>query len=180
MDGSTTIAGIVIPSTSPWFLAVVGVHVVLGLCCVVSGAAAMLMTKRRGRHSTSGTIYFWCLCIIFISATVLSLVRWSDDKDLFVLGAVSFAAAFVGRRAARRGGAGWATIHVSGMGLSYIVLLTAFYVDNGKSLPLWRDLSPIVYWIAPAVVGLPLMLWALLRHPVVLASRRSDHGEAHP
>jgi len=64
--------------------------------------------------------------------------------------------------------------------LSYIVLLTAFYVDNGKSLPLWRDLSPIVYWIAPAVVGLPLMLWALLRHPVVLASRRSDHGEAHP
>jgi hypothetical protein len=180
MDGSTTIAGIVIPSTSPWFLAIVGVHIVLGLSCVVSGAAAMLMTKRRGRHSTSGTIYFWCLSASLISTTVLSLARWAEDKELFFLGVLSFAAAFIGRRSARRGGAGWASIHVAGMGLSYIVLLTAFYVDNGKSLPVWRDLSPIVYWIAPAIAGLPLMLWALLRHPVVLASRRSDHGGAHP
>jgi hypothetical protein len=68
---------------------------------------------------------------------------------------------------------------VTGMGLSYIVLLTAFYVDNGKSLPVWKDFSPIVYWLAPGVVGLPLMIWALLRHPVVVASRRSSnsHGE---
>ena len=29
------------------------------------------------------------------------------------------------------------------MGLSYILLLTAFYVDNGKSLPLWKDLLPL-------------------------------------
>lgn len=175
MDSSTTIAGITIPSTSPWFLAIVGIHIVLGLVCVASGALAMLSPKGRGRHSTSGTIYFWCLLIIFISATVLSLARWSEDKDLFVLGALAFAAAFVGRRAARRGGVGWASIHVSGMGVSYIVLLTAFYVDNGKSLPLWKDLSPIVYWLAPAVVGLPLMIYALLYHPVVAASRRSMH-----
>jgi hypothetical protein len=176
MDGSTTIAGLTIPSTSPWFLAIVGVHVVLGLACVLGGAAAMLMTKGRGGHSTAGTIYFWCLFVIFITATALSLARWSEDRELFFLGALSFAAAFVGRRAARRGGAGWASIHVSGMGLSYIVLLTAFYVDNGKSLPLWEDLSPLVYWLGPAVVGLPLMLYALLRHPVVLASRRSMHA----
>ena len=26
------------------------------------------------------------------------------------------------------------------MGASYILLLTAFYVDNGKNLPLWREL----------------------------------------
>jgi hypothetical protein len=175
MDGSTTIAGLTIPSTSPWFLAIVGVHIVLGLACVFSGAGAMLMTKRRGRHSTAGTIYFWGLFVIFVSATALSLARWSEDRELFVLGALSFAAAFVGRRAARRGGAGWASIHVGGMGLSYIVLLTAFYVDNGKSLPLWKDLSPVVYWIAPAVVGLPLMIYALLYHRVVVASRRSKH-----
>jgi len=31
------------------------------------------------------------------------------------------------------------------MGVSYIVLLTAFYVDNGKSLPLWKELPPISY-----------------------------------
>jgi hypothetical protein len=180
MDGSTTIAGIAIPSTSPWFLVVVGIHIVLGLACVVSGAAAMLSTKRRGRHSTAGTIYFWCLFVIFITATALSLARWSEDKELFFLGALSFAAALVGRRSARRGGAGWATIHVSGMGLSYIVLLTAFYVDNGKSLPVWKDFSPLVYWLAPAVVGLPLMIHALLHHPVVVASRRSRRDGGAP
>jgi hypothetical protein len=58
--GETTIvAGIEIPSTDPVFLAVIlGVHVPLGLACVVIGAIAMLSEKRRGRHSKFGTIYF--------------------------------------------------------------------------------------------------------------------------
>ncbi len=172
----TTIAGIAIPSTSPWFLATVGLHIVMGLACVVGGAGAMLSAKRRGGHSNFGTIYFWCLFVVFISATMLAVVRWAEDDVLFVLGALAFAAAYIGRRAARRGGLGWASIHVTGMGLSYILLLTAFYVDNGKSLPVWRDLPTITYWLAPSVVGLPLMLWALLRHPVVAVSRRSKHA----
>jgi hypothetical protein len=171
MDGSTTIAGITIPSTSPWFLAAVGFHVVLGLGCVLSGAAAMFSTKGRGRHSMFGTIYFWCLFVVFISATALSAARWTEDNVLFALGALSYAAAFIGRRFARRRRSGWATIHVGGMSLSYIVLLTAFYVDNGKSLPVWKDFSPIVYWLTPGIVGFPLMIWALLRHPVVASSR---------
>ena len=174
MNG-TTIAGITIPSTSPWFLAVVGLHIVMGLVCVISGVAAMLSTKRRGGHSTYGKIYFWCLLVVFISATILAIVRWAEDDVLFVLGALAFAAAFVGRRSARRGGVGWASIHVTGVGLSYILLLTAFYVDNGKSLPVWKDLPPISYWLAPGLVGLPLMIWALVHHPVVAASRRSKH-----
>jgi hypothetical protein len=53
------------------------------------------------------------------------------------------------------------------MGLSYILLLTAFYVDNGHSLPLWRDLPPITYWLVPAAVGLPLITNVLLKHPLV-------------
>jgi hypothetical protein len=52
------------------------------------------------------------------------------------------------------------------MGLSYILLLTAFYVDNGKSLPLWKELPPIAYWLLPAAVGMPLIIHALLRHPL--------------
>ena len=173
MDSPTTIAGITIPSTAPWFLAVVGGHIVMGLACVLSGAAAMLHPKRRGGHSTFGTIYFWCLLAVFISATTLAVARWSEDNDLFFLGALSFAAAFVGRQSAQRGGPGWASIHVTGMGVSYVVLLTAFYVDNGRSLPVWKDLPAISYWLAPGVIGLPVMIWALLRHPVVVASRMS-------
>ena len=52
------------------------------------------------------------------------------------------------------------------MGLSYILLLTAFYVDNGHSLPLWRDLPTIAYWLLPGTVGVPLIVYALLMHPL--------------
>jgi hypothetical protein len=178
MDGVTVIAGIEIPSTSPLFLGVVGFHVLLGLVCVVTGAVAMLSPKQRGRHPTFGTIYFWCLSAVFLSATVLSAVRWTEDYHLFILGVLSFAAAIVGRRARRRRLPGWAAVHVSGMGLSYILLLTAFYVDNGKSLPLWKELPPIAYWLAPGAIGIPLIVHALLRHPVVRQSRLAKEQAA--
>lgn len=58
-DGITNIAGIEIPSTDPNFLAIAGVHVLLGLTCTVAGIVAMLSQKRAGRHPRYGTIYFW-------------------------------------------------------------------------------------------------------------------------
>ena len=56
---------------------------------------------------------------------------------------------------------------MAGMGLSYILLLTAFYVDNGPHLPLWRHLPPLAFWVLPGLVGLPILFWALVRHPLV-------------
>jgi len=50
------------------------------------------------------------------------------------------------------------------MGGSYVLMLTAFYVDNGKSLPLWRDLPTLTYWLLPAAVGAPLIARAIARH----------------
>ena len=96
-DGTTDIAGIEIPSTNPVFLTVVGVHVLLGLACVIAGAIAMLSRKRAGRHPRNGTIYFWCLAGVFLSAAGLAAVRWAQDYHLFILGALSFAAAYFGR-----------------------------------------------------------------------------------
>jgi hypothetical protein len=65
---STTVLGIEIPSTDPAFIAViVGIHIPLGLACVVAGAVAMLSEKRRGRHSTAGKVYYWCLLAFFAS-----------------------------------------------------------------------------------------------------------------
>jgi hypothetical protein len=80
---------------------------------------------------------------------------------------MSFTAASVARTALRHRWHGWVRLHIGGMGLSYVLLLTAFYVDNGPNLPLWRELPPLAYWLAPSAVGLPLILRALLRHPVV-------------
>jgi hypothetical protein len=162
----TLVAGIEIPSTSPVFLTVVGLHVLVGLACVILGMAAMLSAKRPGRHPKFGTIYYWCLAAVFVSATGLSVARWAENYHLFVLGVLTFAAATLGREARRRRWRGWVRVHIGGMGLSYILLLTAFYVDNGKSLPLWNELPPIAYWLLPGAVGLPIIVHALLRHPL--------------
>jgi hypothetical protein len=35
---------------------------------------------------------------------------------------------------------------MSGMSLSYVLMLIAFYVDNGKQLPIWKDLPHVTYW----------------------------------
>ena len=165
-DGITDIAGIAIPSTHPVFLTVVGVHVVLGLACLITGLVAMLSPKATGRHPRYGTIYFWNLVAVFLTASSLAAVRWAEDYHLFALGAVSLAAAYLGRRARRHRYRDWARLHIAGMGTSYLFLLIAFYVDNGKSLPLWKDLPAAAYWLIPAIVGIPMIVRALLRHPL--------------
>lgn len=162
----TVVAGIPIPSTAPVFLAVVGLHVLAGLLCAILGAVAMLSPKGRGRHSDFGTIYVWCLAAVFVSASALSAMRWAEDAVLFGLGARAFALGLFGRTALRHRWHGWPRLHIAGMGGSYVVLLTAFYVDNGKNLPVWRSLPPLSYWLGPAAVGVPIILYALLRHPM--------------
>ena len=56
---------------------------------VVAGAMAMLSPKGRGRHSSFGTIYYWCLMVVVAAATGLSVVRWADNYHLFFLGTLS-------------------------------------------------------------------------------------------
>ncbi len=174
----TVIAGVPIPSTSAYFLAGVALHVLLGLVAVVSGALAMLNPKRPGRHPRFGTIYFWALAGLFATAGALAIARWTEDRTLFVLAAVAFACAFGGREARRRLTPGWPRRHMTGMGLSYIVMLTAFYVDNGKNLPIWRDLPPTAYWLAPGLVGLPILGFYLVKHPLARTTAPASQGSA--
>jgi hypothetical protein len=166
---TTIIAGIEVPSVSPLFLAVVGVHVAVGLIAVITGGVAMLSNKQPGRHPRFGTVYFWCLAMVFVSAALLSFVRWAEDYHLFILGTLSFGCVCVGRTARRDRWQGWVYWHITSMGLSYIVLVTAFYVDNGHSLPLWRDLPTLAYWLVPGAIGFPIIVYVLLRHPLARA-----------
>lgn len=172
-DGTIDFLGIEVPAISPGFVAMVGFHVLVGLACVVCGIVAMVSPKRTGRHPRFGTIYYWCLSAVAASAAVLSFVRWVEDYHLFILGALAFTAATLGRSAIRHG---WVRLHIAGMGISYILLLTAFYVDNGKSLPLWRDLPPIAYWLLPGALGIPLIVRALVWHPLARRSKSSPSG----
>ena len=43
------------------------------------------------------------------------------------------------------------------MGVSYVALLTAFYVDNGPHLPIWDRLPALALWLLPSTIGLPLL-----------------------
>jgi hypothetical protein len=173
-DRGIEVLGIPIPSSSPLFLAVVALHVIVGLTCVIAGLVAMLCAKRPGRHPAAGTVYYWSLAVVFASMTVLSAMRWPEDAHLFFLGLLSFTAATVGRTARRVRWPGWLKYHIIGMGSSYILLLTAFYVDNGQNLPLWRSFPSLVYWVAPSLVGLPILIRVLLRHPLILQQRRAN------
>jgi hypothetical protein len=160
------IDGIPLPSDAPLFLAFVAVHLAAGLVAVICGVVAMLSRKQSGRHPQAGTIYYWALSIVFATMTILALSRFAEDYDLFILGALSFTAATIGRMARRRLWTSWARIHMTGMGASYILLITAFYVDNGPNLPLWRLLPPIAFWILPTLIGAPILIRAFLRHPL--------------
>jgi hypothetical protein len=106
-----------------------------------------------------------------VTASALAAVRWVEDYLLFILGSLAFTAAYLGRMARRKRWGNWVKLHITGMGTSNILLLTAFYVDNGKSLPLWRNLPPITYWLVPAAVGIPLIVSALLWHPLARTPR---------
>lgn len=162
--------GIPIPSKDPVFLSIVAIHILFGIAAVINGAVAMLSGKGPGRHARFGRRYFWSLFGVFLTMALLSFLRWSADYPLFILGMLSFGSACFGRACVktphRRLG-----MHLTGMGASYILMLTAFYVDNGKNLPLWRDLPEAAFWILPSVVGVPVIIYTLFRHPLLRGRR---------
>jgi hypothetical protein len=133
----------------------------------------MMSDKRPGRHPGFGTAYYRFLGAVFLSAIALSAMRWAQDYPLFIIGTASFAAASFGRAARRNRWQGWVRLHIAGMGASYVLLLIAFYVDNGANLPIWRPLPRVTYWLLPIAVGVPLILFALIRHPLALAGEKA-------
>jgi hypothetical protein len=161
-----TVDGIEIPSDHPLFLTLIAIHVLAGLICVISGVFAMLSKKQRGIHTKAGKIYFGFLWVVFITATIVAIVRWKHDYHLFLLGVGSFTCAFIARKAVLKKWPKWSVIHISGMALSYILLIIAFYVDNGRFLPIWKELDPIWYWLLPIIVGVPVTIWSLRTNPL--------------
>ena len=87
-ENTTVVLGIPILSTDPFFLAIVGVHVLFGLGAVTAGAIAMLSNKGRGRHSNWGATYFWFLLDVFVTMSALSFFRWAENSLIHSRGAV--------------------------------------------------------------------------------------------
>ena len=161
MPAAARILGDQVGSTAPVFLAFLAVHVGTGLAAVIAGAIAALARKGSRRHIGAGRAFYCAITIVVLTATALSIMRWRQDYHLLIIGAVAVAAATTGCLHRRRhwpGNAG----HILGMGVGYVAMLTAFFVDNGPHLPLWDRLPPITFWFLPAAIGAPVIAHALL------------------
>jgi uncharacterized membrane protein len=138
-------------------------HVASGIVVVACGAAAMLTHKGSRRHRRFGRTYLIVLVLLCGTATILASLDWAHRWHLIVLGAVALSCAAVGYGAVRLARPARVAVHLSGMGVGYIAMLTAFYVDNGPRLPGWSLLPPLWLWLLPAALGIPILVRALLR-----------------
>jgi hypothetical protein len=48
------------------------------------------------------------------------------------------------------------------MGIAYVAMLTAFYVDNGPHLPVWDRLPALSFWLLPSAIGAPIIARAIV------------------
>jgi hypothetical protein len=168
-------------STAPVFLAFLAIHVIAGLAAVITGATAALAHKGSPRHIRAGRWFYRAITVVFLTAAALSIMRWRQDYHLLAVGAAAFAAATIGYLHRRRHRPG-DTPHILGMGIGYVAMLTAFYVDNGPHLPLWDRLPPLSFWFLPSVIAAPIIVRSLLaaRNRAAQAEPSSDRQQTAP
>jgi hypothetical protein len=157
MATASRILGTDVGSTAPAFLAFLA-----GLTAVLAGAVAALARKGSPRHIRAGRWFYWAIAVVFATATILAAMRWRQDYYLFIIGVVAFTAATIGYQHRRRHRPG-DTGHITGMGVGYVAMLTAFYVDNGPHLPLWDRLPTLAFWLLPSAIGAPIIARAVIR-----------------
>jgi hypothetical protein len=148
------------------------IHAWAGLATGVTGVVTFCVPKRRERHPRWGRRYLWAYTLVFLTATLLSVQRWSADAYLFFLAMMGYGLALGGyavRRFRREPwvmrvlGKQWVIAHIIGMIGSYIILWTAFYVDNAHLIPLLNQAPPLIFWVLPTLIGLPFMVLSISR-----------------
>jgi hypothetical protein len=156
------------------------VHALAGLTTAVIGVITFSRPKRRGSHPKWGGRYLWAYTVVFLTATILSVQHWPADAYLFLLATLGYGFAtsgYVARRFRREPwllrvlGKQWISVHIVGMIGSYVVLWTAFYVDNAHLIPGLKELPPLTFWVLPTVVALPFLVVSLSRFAPKTARR---------
>lgn len=157
-------------------------HALAGLATGVTGVLAFRAPKHRGRHHLWGKCYLWAYTVVFLTAAILSLQRWEADAYLFFLALTGYGFALAGYGARRFRqepwlirvlGKQWVVAHIVGVIGSYIVLWTAFYVDNAHLIPLLNRLPTLTFWVLPTAIGIPFMVLSISR----FAPKRVAHPE---
>jgi hypothetical protein len=159
------------------------IHIAAGSAGLILGPIAMFASKRRGRHTRAGEIYFWVYVALVLAAFGLAATNWDEDWFLVPIGAFSFAFALLGYLMAKRRPRRWLPLHVTGQGGSYIAMTTALLVVNIGG-------DALIVWFIPTILGSPLIAYvntqiALGRRPkgrpdLVRLGRRSEPAAAAP
>ena len=153
------------------FTAFLVVHIAAGAIGLVLGPVAMRARKRRGTHTRAGAIYHWNMLVVCLSAGALALMHWAEAGFLLYIAIFSYAFALVGYVAAKKRPKGWLLFHISGMGGSYIALVTAFLiVQVGTG-------APLIVWLIPTIIGTPIISWVNYQ---VAIGKRPKGGVALP
>lgn len=148
------------------------VHALAGLTTGITGVLAFLAPKRHGRHHRWGKWYLWAYTVVFLTATILSVERWPADAYLFTLATIGYGLALGGDVARRFRqnpfltrllGKQWIVAHIIGVIGSYVVLWTAFYVDNAHLIPGLKELPMLIFWVFPTLIALPFTMLSLFR-----------------
>ena len=137
----------------------ISLHIPAGLVGLIAGIVAMLSRKGAWWHRRAGDAYLIAIGTLAVTAAGLVSTRGPQFAHLLVFAALATVLAYGGyfMRRINQGA------HISGMGLSYVVMVTAFYVDNGPKLPFWNQFPDIVFWVGPLAIGLPIIIRALWR-----------------
>jgi hypothetical protein len=137
----------------------VSLHIPAGLVALTAGIVAMVSRKGEWWHRRAGVTYLIAISIIATTAAGLVATRGPQFTHLLLLAAIAVTLSF-GGYFMRRSNQGF---HIAGMGLSYVVMVTAFYVDNGPKLPFWNQFPDLVFWFGPLAIGLPIIIRAMWR-----------------
>ena len=149
------------------------VHALAGLTTGVTGVLAFRAPKRRGRHHEWGKSYLWAYTVVFLTAIMLSVQRLPAAIYLLVLATLGYGLALSGYAARRFRlepivrrivGKQWVVAHITGVIGSYVVLWTAFYVDNAHLIPGLKQLPILTFWVLPTLIALPFLVASLSRY----------------
>jgi len=73
------------------------IHVIAGIGSLISGALAIILKRNTPKHKPVGKIYFWCMTIVFVTATFISVVK--HLQFLFLISIFTYYSTLIAYRA---------------------------------------------------------------------------------
>lgn len=73
------------------------IHVIAATGALCSGAVAIMFKSNTPRHKPVGRLYFWCMTVVFLTATFISIVK--QLQFLFLIGIFTYYATVIAYRA---------------------------------------------------------------------------------